>query len=287
VSTKGTWYPDRSKATDRDPPLYLHIAANTQEVLQDAISKVRELIDMDLGSLVEDKKDRQRERRKWPEEKLPVGLESIRNFNVRAKVVGPSGVFVKYIQQETQTRVQIKGIGSGFVDQETGREADEPMYIHVTGPDEQQVARAKALTEDLLEVVHAEHAKVKTVVHQQQMELHQAQLQYAAYSAYTQNPYGAAPPPPGDAPPPPPGEAPTQPGAPPQQQQAMDPAAYAQYWAQYGYDVNSPEFKKWQEQAYAQYYQQGGSQSSGEPQPPTSAPPPPPSDAAPPPPPPA
>jgi len=28
--------------------------------------------------------------RKWPEEKLPVGLESIRNFNVRAKVVGPS-----------------------------------------------------------------------------------------------------------------------------------------------------------------------------------------------------
>ena len=114
---------------------------------------------------------------------------------------GLQGVFVKYIQQETQTRVQIKGIGSGFVDQETGREADEPMYIHVTlvfpivatnsnsrgdlsGPDEQQVARAKALTEDLLEVVHAEHGKVKAVVHAQQMELHQAQLQYAAYSAY-------------------------------------------------------------------------------------------------------
>jgi hypothetical protein len=35
-----------------------------------------------------------------------------------------------------------------------------------------------------LEVVRAEHAKVKAVVHQQQMELHQAQLQYAAYSAY-------------------------------------------------------------------------------------------------------
>jgi len=36
----------------------------------------------------------------------------------------------------------------------------------------------------LLEVVRSEHAKVKAVVHQQQMELHQAQLQYAAYSAY-------------------------------------------------------------------------------------------------------
>lgn len=29
------------------------------------------------------------ERRKWPEEKVMIGLESLRNFNVRAKVVGP------------------------------------------------------------------------------------------------------------------------------------------------------------------------------------------------------
>lgn len=45
------------------------------------------------------------------------------------------------------------------------------------------VARAKMLTEDLLEVVRAEHAKVKVALAQQQAELHQAQLQYA-YSAY-------------------------------------------------------------------------------------------------------
>lgn len=105
--------------------------------------------------------------RKWPEEKLPVGLESIRNFNIRAKVVGPSvciffftqshvnllrypqGSFVKYIQAETSTRVQIKGIGSGFIDQEvrkillssqifnfllqqTGAEEPVPLYIHIT-----------------------------------------------------------------------------------------------------------------------------------------------------------
>ncbi|KAH9939843.1 eukaryotic type KH-domain type I [Amylocystis lapponica] len=184
VSTKGTWYPDRSKATEKDPPLYLHLSATTPEILDKAIEKVNELIAMDMGSLVEDKKDRLREKRKWPEEKIPVGIDTIRNFNVRAKVVGPSGMFVKYIQQETGTRVQIKGIGSGFVDQDTGHEHDEPMFIHVTGPDEGQVARAKVLTEDLLEVVRGEHAKVKAIVQQQQMELHQAQIQYAAYSAY-------------------------------------------------------------------------------------------------------
>lgn len=151
--------------------------------------------------------------RKWPEEKLPVGIDTIRNFNVRAKVVGPGvcpqlvsfslsyavqGMFVKYIQQETGTRVQIKGLGSGFVDQETGKESDEPMHIHITyvavitvdslslpnsGPDEAQVARAKVLTEDLLEVVRIEHGKAQAAMAQQQMELHHAQIQYAQYSA--------------------------------------------------------------------------------------------------------
>jgi hypothetical protein len=50
-----------------------------------------------------------------------------------------------------------------------------------SGPEEGQVARAKVLTDDLLEVVRGEYAKVKAVMHQQQMELHQAQMQYASY----------------------------------------------------------------------------------------------------------
>lgn len=86
--------------------MYLHISANTKEILQRAIDKVNELIAVDMGSLVEDKGRREKVRfllrdrgelcaltssqRKWPEEKIFIGLESIRNFNVRAKVVGPT-----------------------------------------------------------------------------------------------------------------------------------------------------------------------------------------------------
>lgn len=64
MTTKGTWYPDKSKATEKDPPLYLHISATTQEILDKAIVKVNELIAVDLGSLVEDRRkdDRPRER---------------------------------------------------------------------------------------------------------------------------------------------------------------------------------------------------------------------------------
>ena len=52
-----------------------------------------------------------------------------------------------------------------------------------SGPEEGPIARAKVLTDDLLEVVRSEHAKMQAVLLQQQMELHQAQAQYAAYSA--------------------------------------------------------------------------------------------------------
>ncbi|KAG1747969.1 uncharacterized protein EDB91DRAFT_1235848 [Suillus paluster] len=246
VSTKGVWYPDRSKATEKDPPLYLHLSASNKEMLQRAIDKVNDLISIDLGPLVEDKKDRLREKRKWPEEKLPVALETIRNFNVRAKVVGPQGMF------KPSTRVQIKGQGSGFVEQETGRESDEPMHIHITGPDENQ------------------HAKAQSAMMQQQMELHQAQMQFAQYPM---GGYGAPPPAPENAPPPPPpGE---QPPPPPDGAETQD--AYAAYWAQYGYDVNSEQFKEWAASQQAQYYQAYAGQTA--PAPSDPAPPPPPQPA--------
>lgn len=62
MTTKGVWYPDKSKATEKDPPLYLHISATTKEIMDKAIEKVNELIAIDMGSLVEDKKGDRRER---------------------------------------------------------------------------------------------------------------------------------------------------------------------------------------------------------------------------------
>jgi hypothetical protein len=69
--------------------------------------------------------------RKWPEAKIPIGLEPIPGFNLRAQVVGHGGAYVKHIQYETGCRVQIKGRGSGFLEQSTNRESDEEMFLHV------------------------------------------------------------------------------------------------------------------------------------------------------------
>ncbi|KAL7415210.1 hypothetical protein BDY24DRAFT_286901 [Mrakia frigida] len=167
------------------------------------------------------------ERRKWPEEKVFIGLESLRNFNVRAKVVGPGGMFVKHIQSETGTRVQIKGQGSGFYEQDTGREGDDLMHISISGPEESMIERAKLLADDLLLVVRSEWTKARDANAQGQAQqgygglgqggYQQQQQQSATAQAYYQAAYAqqAPPQPGGEAPPPPPadGQAPPAPPA--------------------------------------------------------------------------
>ena len=63
--------------------------------------------------------------------KVDVNIED-RSFNVRAKIVGPGGQYVKHIQQQTGAKVQLKGRGSGFIETATGEEAQEPLHIHIT-----------------------------------------------------------------------------------------------------------------------------------------------------------
>ncbi|KAK4684418.1 hypothetical protein P7C73_g5760, partial [Tremellales sp. Uapishka_1] len=263
ITTKGIWVPDRTKAAT-EPPLYLHIVAKTQAILDAAVEKVNELINQDLGPLIDDRtlvaRNRAmglppppgagpRVREKWPEEKLHIGLDSLRNFNIRAKTVGPGGMFVKFIQAETGARVQIKGIGSGFMEAETGRESDEPMHINIAGPDMDQIRRAKELAEDLLVVLRIEYEKARmggTYVsgYQGALAPDQPQGGQDAYAAYYAQ-YGQQPPTEGT-----PGSQPPATPAPGQEGDAQ--AQYAAYWAAYGYDVNDPAFQAWQATQYGQ-----------------------------------
>ncbi|KAL1881106.1 hypothetical protein VTK73DRAFT_4783 [Phialemonium thermophilum] len=170
VTTRGAYYPDKSLATPQNPPLYLHVTSTTKEGLEKAVAKIEELMKQDLPPLVDERRFRRREqppveldhlgRRKWPEEKIPINLEPLPGFNLRAQVVGQGGMYVKHIQQETGCRVQIKGRGSGYL--EGGREGDEDMYLHVAGPDPNQVQQAKELCEDLLAKVREQYEEFKS-----------------------------------------------------------------------------------------------------------------------------
>ncbi|KAH1368476.1 hypothetical protein KXV22_000183 [Aspergillus fumigatus] len=158
-------------ATPANPPLYLHVTSTTKEGLEKAVALIDELMQKELPNLVDERRFRRREpdqverdeygRRKWPEERIPVDLEPIPGFNLRAQVVGQGGAYVKHIQQKTRCKVQIKGRGSGFLEPSTGRESDEPMFLHVAGPDPNDVQAAKELCEDLLANVREQYQRFK------------------------------------------------------------------------------------------------------------------------------
>ncbi|PKI82945.1 hypothetical protein MVES_003305 [Malassezia vespertilionis] len=209
VFTRGTWYPDRSKTRPNEPPLHLHITADSRESLDRAIAKVNLLMTQDLPPLLDDRLHRGDVRTNWPEKKIPINLEPLRNFNVRAKIVGPGGLFVKYIQNETRVRTQIKGIGSGYLESDTGRELDEPMHVHLTSPEESQLQRATELATDLVDAVTAEWQKAYTAMGYSNPPPAANSAQGPAPPA----PEEPAPPPPPDAevPPPPEGEVPPPP----------------------------------------------------------------------------
>ena len=223
--------------------------------------------------------------RKWPEERIPIELESIPGFNLRAQVVGPGGSYVKHVQQETRCRVQIKGRGSGFMEHGTGAESNEPMYLHVAGPDPKEVQRAKDLCMDLLENVRKEYESFKANPPPQrnynnpygnpggdrQNSFGNGAQGYGGYgSASAQSPTTPAPP-----------------GTSGAGGQGDYTAQWAQYYqqdpyAQYGGYAN---YVAYAQQYYAQQQTQGEGVGSPPPAPPGSAPPGPPAEAPPPPPP--
>ncbi|KAI1499804.1 hypothetical protein F5X99DRAFT_419690 [Biscogniauxia marginata] len=323
VTTRGNYYPDKSMATPSHPPLFLHVTSTSKAGLEAAVQKIEEMMKQELPSLVDERRFRRRDqehverdelgRRKWPEAKIPISLEPIQGFNLRAQVVGHGGSYVKHIQQETGCRVQIKGRGSGYLEASTNRESDDEMYLHVAGPDPKMVDKAKELCEDLLANVKEQYEEFKARPPRQHYGGHGGGYgdrsygdrpygdrsygdrsygdrygersgshsgSYGGYSGYNNSPAPGANP------------ASPAPGA------GSPPGATNDYAAQYAqyYGSQDPYAAYGGYQAYVQYYQQYYAQAAqaaqqGSPAPPApgasaSPPPPPPPTEAPPPPPP-
>ncbi|KIW05435.1 uncharacterized protein PV09_03945 [Verruconis gallopava] len=278
VTTKGVYVPDSNTATITAPPLYLQITAQSKDALEKAVKLIEEEMEKDLPNLIDERRFRGRReqedverdefgRRKWPEERIPIPLEPIPGFNLRAQVVGSQGSYVKYIQHETGCRVQIKGRGSGFIEHDTGRESDEQMYLHVSGRQKENVERAKELALELLQNVKKQYDLFKANGPNFGGRGGPRQNSVGApghaspsgsipgtpsggYAGYPQGGYGnsASPPPP----PPPPGNAMSpQPSAQPDYSQQ-----WQQYYAQQGQqDPNSDPYAAWGgQEAYMQYY---------------------------------
>lgn len=149
VTVKGKYYRDGEvplSSTD-ERPLFLHIAAENEEQMNKATARIEQIMKQAPSFLTA---------------KVSVDIENPDpHFNIPANIIGKGGINVKHITQATGgTRVQLKGKGSEYRDQ-GGQvdEDDEPMYLHLSSSNQQNLDKAKKLAESLLNKVRQNHDK--------------------------------------------------------------------------------------------------------------------------------
>jgi len=190
IITRGKYYPNKSMATPKDPPLYLHVAAETQEILDKALEKIQEIIDSAPPVIVHTDtttsayhKPAGQTSKRFHQAKVFIGIDD-RSFNTKIKLIGIQGANVKHIHRETGARLQLRGKGSGFIEPTSGTEAFEPMFFQISSVTEEGLEKAKQLVDDLIKTVKAEYEKFK------QYKGNRPNNPRPHYNTYNQNPYG-------------------------------------------------------------------------------------------------
>lgn len=81
-------------------------------------------------------------------------------LNIKTKIVGPGGSYLKHIQTVTGCKCHMRGKGSDFIEPATGKESPEEMYMYITGNSDREVNAAKKLAEDLIISVRSDINRV-------------------------------------------------------------------------------------------------------------------------------
>jgi len=167
IITRGKYYTNKANATPKDPPLYLHVAAESQEILDNALKKIQEIIDSTPPVLVHTDtttsayhKPAGQPTKRFHQAKVFIGIDDP-TFNARTKLIGIQGANVKHINRETGARLQLRGKGSGFKEPTSGKEAYEPMFFQISSLTEEGLEKAKQLVDDLIKTVKGEYEKFK------------------------------------------------------------------------------------------------------------------------------
>ncbi|KAJ2769074.1 hypothetical protein IWQ57_003264 [Coemansia nantahalensis] len=172
ITTRGRYFADPATATPADPALHLHVEAGDQASLDRAVAMIERMkLDGGVDHLphADDRAgqysggDRHRGGRAGPDasyryqDKVFLEIESGRGFNVRAKLIGTGGENMRYLQDTTGARVQVRGRGSGSADAQYGPDSMEPMHLLVMSDSEDVLRLALEYCRSLVDTVHAQY----------------------------------------------------------------------------------------------------------------------------------
>uniref|UniRef100_A0A8C4N258 KH homology domain-containing protein 4 n=1 Tax=Eptatretus burgeri TaxID=7764 RepID=A0A8C4N258_EPTBU len=184
VSTRGRYMSAEEKGLSaNDRPLFLSIQGKTQESVDRAVTRIKEMIESTVtstatshfplsstdpaafvpsSSTVLPPPPSVPLLQPWMhyvQDKVFVGLEHMHpSFDVKAHVEGPEYSYLYHIVKETGAKVHLRGRGSGFMEPSSGREAFESLYIYISHSRPEGLSAARKLCENLLQTVHAEYA---------------------------------------------------------------------------------------------------------------------------------
>jgi len=89
---------------------------------------------------------------------IEAGVDPAAGYQVRGKLLGPKGSYLKHIQDQTGVRVQLSGKGSGNLLPD-GNEADHPLSLCLNAQTAEQLEVAKQLAEHLIKAVKEDHVR--------------------------------------------------------------------------------------------------------------------------------
>lgn len=184
VSTRGRYmtFDDISK-NPNERPLYLHVQASTKEAVDAAVDKIHKIIEQQLkatGSTMNWSRSSTTTRTgptssssatlslylpppttgHYVQDKVFVGLEHVPTaFQLKEKLLGPGELHFNHIRVETGATVTLRGKGSGFLDPNSGREAFEPLHIHLIHSLPKGLQSAKELAVNLIQTMQQEYAQ--------------------------------------------------------------------------------------------------------------------------------
>ncbi|KAL0235152.1 hypothetical protein GEMRC1_001734 [Eukaryota sp. GEM-RC1] len=140
--------------------LHIHISGRSKTGVSNAIALIYDTIEGHLDYPESNIDDASTKTEHSSEVHLNI-INPPSSFNLRAKVLGREGAYVKHITATTGCKVQLKGLGSQFNDPRTGKEEPVPLYMYITGPTQLQVDEARDLGENLATTVRKEYERFR------------------------------------------------------------------------------------------------------------------------------
>mmetsp|Transcript_33742 Transcript_33742/g.47082 ORF Transcript_33742/g.47082 Transcript_33742/m.47082 type:complete len:376 (-) Transcript_33742:253-1380(-) len=147
ISILGRYVGPEELKTEDEKRLRLRVSAVSAEMLDAGVNMVYKLIN-DGNSYT------------WApggglpfSEKVTIDIPNVPGFNLKYRIIGPQGGFIKYIEERAGIRVFLRGRGSGFIEGALGREMEETMFLYLASRDRESLELARVLARNLIDTV--------------------------------------------------------------------------------------------------------------------------------------